>query len=1381
MEQQRQIQPLEPPSTSAIQPLEQGIAGDGSNVAQSTTDQRSSERKRSSSLTSSNPSRRMTAGNSLSQDLDKIRTTPVGSGSMASLESTAMSAAVATALGRRASVDPSLANTAAFPRRQSLRVEAVRAQSLGRPRVSMRKASIVPELGLYSIKAGSPRSPAQGSPSRDPSITMSEVSKNRFVSIPENFRQGFGGAALSRKFQDAGTSGRKIIDEYYAFYYDVYKKQWQQTSIVALLASVLFSAYMMLIIVKQNPRVATRWLGPSTFLLSVIPAIDLLLSLHRNFHRRHGLWIHTVLVFAFGATLAAMEMFLTSVHPPGYMFIYLLTLYSGAFQPASLGAAVGITVSALDVMFTVLAKNLSEAGLIAQADGGGHDPPYLVCSFASLGSSCVIPLVATAILHVVANTIGILYNINNWNYTRKTFLYHSDLTTKNDSLESELRKADYIALSILPKRVWDELKGGKHQQFDFSSVFHKALIYKYNNVTVLFADIVGFTALSGTVTASELVKILNHIFFEFDRIVEFYGIEKIKTIGDWYIHHEMKAVLAAFRMIQVVEDLNRKEGRSLAVRVGIHTGNVFAGLVGDEKFIFDVFSKDVSIASAVEQTGSPNRVHISEVTYQAVSEKCRVEGHIAIDGQGGKTLQTYFVTEVTESATAEGGTGQPLPNSTLGHIQQLTRTITADRPLRAGSNASSNSKHRDPFHRTRMPSNAASFFNSPLFSLVGSGHPTLPRSPESSTPSVMGRVISGFGPQRRRSDAFQFNRGKLDRNPYSPPDSPGASSGTAADHAAILPSQHGSLPRIRKTSTVVHDLASSAAADLATPPLQSESMSPATPQDGTLARMEERALLNSNRMKKRFAPKNEVNPFTCRFRELALETEYYENYLSNCAGKFAFATASGLLVSVFLSMYDILIFGREESYLSAFLVARFLAQAPIFLVLVAKFLHPALHDPLDHPEASPTLKLISRVLEHFRSLDLNVIAPFFLLSSAAVALLHTPVAFAYARDQSVKDFMIYISSELHIIMLSAMLFIRSSSIVMCACLLVAVLAFIVPFATLVADLSSISMIGSHGVYLGVMLLGVYLVCRRNELYIRTNYLIKRQMRQRQFEIEDVRVKSERLLLKLLPKTVVEMLKVRKGDGKPSEIAESVERAGILFCTICQFKEFDKETMTVLNDIISKFDHMLPLYDIEKIKSIGLSQVFGEKIPSKELARHPFNLANFALALKSRLAALTKDYSRQYQLKIGLDIGPIVAGIIGKNKFSFDVWGDTVNCASRMDSTNIEDRIQVTERLYHILKSEFVLEERGLVQVKGKGQMRTYFLLGRRSDYDPLETVKLRLRETQTIAEDDDENISSATSIAGPQLPPISASNDQELGTIRQSASQVITEAQETTV
>jgi class 3 adenylate cyclase len=205
-------------------------------------------------------------------------------------------------------------------------------------------------------------------------------------------------------------------------------------------------------------------------------------------------------------------------------------------------------------------------------------------------------------------------------------------------------------------------------------------------------------------------------------------------------------------------------------------------------------------------------------------------------------------------------------------------------------------------------------------------------------------------------------------------------------------------------------------------------------------------------------------------------------------------------------------------------------------------------------------------------------------------------------------------------------------------------------------------------------------------------------------------RSERLLLNVLPAPISARLK--QGE---EPIADRFEEVGVLFADLVGFTPLaatmtPEQVVVLLNRVFSRWDELGAPRGLEKIKTIGDAYMVACGLPSPHGSVAAI-LAETALAMRDSLTELNRELGQQLDVRIGIHAGPVVAGVIGKQKFSYDLWGDTVNTASRMESTAPPGGIQVTESIVRVLDGKYRFESRGKISVKGKGEMETWLLMG----------------------------------------------------------------------
>ena len=213
-------------------------------------------------------------------------------------------------------------------------------------------------------------------------------------------------------------------------------------------------------------------------------------------------------------------------------------------------------------------------------------------------------------------------------------------------------------------------------------------------------------------------------------------------------------------------------------------------------------------------------------------------------------------------------------------------------------------------------------------------------------------------------------------------------------------------------------------------------------------------------------------------------------------------------------------------------------------------------------------------------------------------------------------------------------------------------------------------------------------------------------------LADEQARAERLLLNILPRDIAERL---KRDER--SLADGFADVTILFADIVGFTQLSARTspedvVGLLNQVFTRFDELAERHGLEKIKTIGDAYMVAGGLP-QPCDGHAEAVAEMALDMRDAIADLTAPGGAPLQVRIGVNTGPVVAGVIGTKKFIYDLWGDAVNTASRMESHGRPGAIQVTEATYLRLRDRYVLEERGPIEVKGKGTIPTWFLTGRK--------------------------------------------------------------------
>jgi adenylate cyclase len=230
-------------------------------------------------------------------------------------------------------------------------------------------------------------------------------------------------------------------------------------------------------------------------------------------------------------------------------------------------------------------------------------------------------------------------------------------------------------------------------------------------------------------------------------------------------------------------------------------------------------------------------------------------------------------------------------------------------------------------------------------------------------------------------------------------------------------------------------------------------------------------------------------------------------------------------------------------------------------------------------------------------------------------------------------------------------------------------------------------------------------------------LFAKQREEALIALRSEQVKAENLLLNILPRSIAEKLK-----DSSQTIADQFTSASILFADVVDFTPWSQrrapaEVVGMLDHLFSHFDVLAERYGLEKIKTIGDCYMVAAGVPMPR-PDHARAMVLMALDMVEAMRSSDEVGHLGLELRIGINSGPVVAGVIGRKRFLYDLWGDAVNTASRMESQGTPGRIQITRATYELIADEFECEPRGTIAVKGKGEMEVWYVLGRRPELAP---------------------------------------------------------------
>lgn len=992
---------------------------------------------------------------------------------------------------------------------------------------------------------------------------------------------------------------------------------------------------------------------------------------------------------------------------------------------------------------------------------------------------------AKALLHLCAHAIGIHLFIMSEVRSRSTFLKVGQAIMHGKDLEVEKALKERMIHSVMPRIVADELmKQGDEEIGDNSvkrystsgaaaalsspknnkrkktSIPRGQIIFRPFNmkrmepVSILFADIVGFTKMSANKSAHALVGLLNDLFGRFDRLCELTGCEKISTLGDCYYcvagcpeprpDHAYCCVEMGLGMIQAIEQFCQEKREMVNMRVGVHTGTVLCGILGMKRFKFDVWSNDVNLANLMEQLGVAGKVHLSQATANFLDDRYQHEDGQVIERIGQsvvadqlKGLKTYLISSRKM---------EPHSHCSCSHL--------------AGSEPADS---QCPSSRMHTPDGAPSACDLP---------PDTAKSPCLSCSVVLipaedqvleeGAVHNGCQENHKTNsskDSSSLKFSAAGRNPK-------ALNGLLSPRLEALNNSQTSLCEMlqekeKKTwSGGVLGMDHSALI-----PLRSKNF-----RERSDAHFVD--VIKEDSLMKDYFYKPPINKLSVTFLEKSLESAYrisYQEEIENQAAvqTFASPTFSSFLdmllcCSVFLSL-SLACFLRplvtQQSLSTPALTVTSVAAvletlALLFAVRMAFYLDCVLNCTrvlmrtisswvMRHIIGAVLVSLPTVAVYSHVTCDMHLSIQFTMFLCCAVII-------AIIQYCNFCQLSYWMRSALATLVGLALLALLFSS----PCRVAKGLFFwrpddqsnnsssnssIIISDTLTDQDSQLSPQGLLGpeacVAFFLLLLLVWFLNREFEVSYRLHYHGNVEADQHRIKIQNMRDQADWLLRNIIPIHVAEQLKVTQSYSK------NHDNVGVIFASIVNFSEFyeesyegGKECYRVLNELIGDFDELLrkPVFtNIEKIKTIGATYMAAAGLNAQQCAdaAHPHAHLRALFEFALEMMRVVDDFNKNmlgfgFKLRIGFNHGPLTAGVIGTTKLLYDIWGDTVNIASRMDTTGVECRVQVSEESYCVLSGmDYEFDYRGTVNVKGKGQMKT-FLYPKSSDSGPVPQYQL---------------------------------------------------------
>uniref|UniRef100_A0AAR2LM30 Adenylate cyclase type 2 n=1 Tax=Pygocentrus nattereri TaxID=42514 RepID=A0AAR2LM30_PYGNA len=1001
--------------------------------------------------------------------------------------------------------------------------------------------------------------------------------------------------------------------------YESYYRMSQQHPLIVFLLLIVMGACLALISVffasglDMEEHVAFLITVPTT--LAIFLTIFILVCIESIFKKL--LRLFSLLIWG---CLVAM----------GYLFMF----FGGIICPWD---QVSFFLFIVFVVYTMLPFSMRDAVIASILTSSSHTLVLSICLSNTAGHTepLVWQILANIIIFACGNMAGAYHKHLMDLALRQTYQDTCNCIKAPIKLEFEKHQQERLLLSLLPAHIArvmkaeiiQRLQGPNCGQAENTNNFHNLYVQRHTNVSILYADIVGFTQLASDCSPGELVHMLNELFGKFDQIAKDNDCMRIKILGDCYYcvsglpeslpDHAKNCVKMGLDMCEAIKKVRDATGVDINMRVGVHSGNVLCGVIGLQKWQYDVWSHDVTLANHMEAGGVPGRVHISSVTLE------HLKGAYKVEAGKGQSRDSYLkehsiVTYLVINPKGERRSPQLhcRPRPALDGVK-MRASVRMTQYLESWGAAKpfANLHHRDSMTNENGKINTHDV--------------------------PMGQYHFQGRSERTKSQKKRFEE-ELNE---------------------------------RMIRTI----------------------------DG----------INSQ---KQWLKSEDIQRISLFFHNKTLEKEYRATTLP----AFKYYVTCACLIFFCIFIVQVLVLPKTAVLGVSFGLA-FLLLSLILIICFAGHILFFLEDEKLITVSAPNISNESAYSVHGQTTqvsDNKFFLPYFIYS----CILGLVSCSVFLRINYELKMLIMLAAVVgyNIIILqthASVLDEYSTAL----------------YRTQPMDrpgvLKDLKTMGSVSLF--IFFVTLLVLARQNEYYCRLDFLWRNKFKRECEEIETMENLNRVLLENVLPAHVAEHFLGRHWKNEDL-YHQSYDLVCVMFASIPDFKEFYTESdvnkeglecLRLLNEIIADFDELLskPKFSgVEKIKTIGSTYMAATGLnvtPGPEYAQdhdrqymHIGTMVEFAFALMGKLDVINKHSFNDFKLRVGINHGPVIAGVIGAQKPQYDIWGNTVNVASRMESTGVLGKIQVTEETSRILQTlGYVCSCRGIINVKGKGELKTFFV------------------------------------------------------------------------